>query len=86
MADSELNQQISEAKFDLAIVDGLDFYRCLLMIPYRHNIKYVTVSPKGDPWSARVSASAAAEGFMSGNYWSEWLSDTVLLRKLSIKA
>ena len=62
LSDKQLERIISDEKFDLAVTDGLEFFRCLTVIPYRHNIRYVTISPRHDPWTARVGTSPAAEG------------------------
>ena len=60
-SDKGFAKRIEEEKFDLAIVDGVDFFRCVYILPYRHDIPYITLTSRHDPWSARVSSVPSGE-------------------------
>ena len=68
LENRSLVHDLEEAKFDLAIVDGLDFFRCSYTIPYRLKIPYVTLTARHDPWSAGIPSSPAGEGMMGLNF------------------
>jgi hypothetical protein len=44
LSDSTLDKNLRSEKFDLAIVDGLYFCRCLFLIPHRMGVPYVGFS------------------------------------------
>ena len=78
--NQSLLRELEEAKFDLAIVDGVDFFRCGYMIPYRLKIRYVTLTPRHDPWSAGIPASPAGEGMMG---FTNNIPDPTFVQRLS---
>ena len=59
-----LMRELEDAKFDLVIVDGMDYVRCTYMIPYGLGVPYVTLTPRHDGWSAGIPTSPAGEGMM----------------------
>ena len=54
--DVELMKQMEKFNFDLAIVDGVFFTRCLYLIPYRLSVPSITLNAIDDPWSAGLPA------------------------------
>ena len=67
LENRSLVHELEEAKFDLAIVDGMDFFRCGYLIPYRLNLPYVTLTPRHDTWAAGIPTSPASEGMVGRN-------------------
>ena len=44
LEDHVFQAEISSYGYDLMIIDGLDFYRCMYLIPHTHSVPYVTLS------------------------------------------
>ena len=62
LQDDVIKQRMEDENYDIAIVEGIDFVRCSLVLPYRHNLRFISLSVRHDPWTARVSSSPATEG------------------------
>ncbi|CAD5126077.1 DgyrCDS14243 [Dimorphilus gyrociliatus] len=56
LLDIELLEKGKKIGFDLAVVDGLFFARCLYIWPKELNIPYITLTTLQDFWRARVPA------------------------------
>ncbi len=52
----ELVETLEKLQFDLAVVDGVFFSRCLFLLPYRLSIPFMTLNANDDPWSAGIPA------------------------------
>ena len=64
LENRSLMNELENVKFDLVIVDGIDFFRCVYMIPYRLKVPYVTLTQRHDPWSMGIPTSPAGESLM----------------------
>ena len=51
LQDKKLNEDIARIKFDLAIVDGFIMSYCGFLIPYVHDIPYVSMFGMIHPWA-----------------------------------
>ena len=61
LENKEIMAQLTEATFDLAIVDGIDIYRCAYIFPYKLGISYITLSGRHDAWGSNVPAMPSLE-------------------------
>ena len=61
LENKEIMAQLTKATFDLAIVDGIDIYRCAYIFPYKLGIKYITLSARHDAWGSNVPAMPSLE-------------------------
>ena len=61
LENKEIMAQLSKATFDLAIVDGIDVYRCAYIFPYKLGIRYITLSARHDAWGSNVPAMPSLE-------------------------
>ena len=62
LKNKEIEQKINEIQFDIALVEGLLPGRCFLTIPYRHSLRYVSLSDIAmEPWDARVPSVPSVE-------------------------
>jgi len=59
--DQAFLSKLKDEKYDLVMVDGVDFFRCIYILPYILDVRYVTLTARHDPWSARVSSLPSAE-------------------------
>lgn len=50
----QLQERLKKVGFDLAIVDGLFFMKCLFLIPHRLQVPYIAYTDAVDPLMARV--------------------------------
>ena len=60
-ADDAMMSIMQSNNYDLVIVDGIDYSRCLYALPYRLGVKYITLSVKHDPWNAGLPAIPSVE-------------------------
>ncbi|ELT94368.1 hypothetical protein CAPTEDRAFT_102944 [Capitella teleta] len=56
LKDDSLLKQAKEVNFDLAVVDGLFFARCLYLFPVKLGIPYVTITTFQEFWMMKVPA------------------------------
>ncbi len=54
--DRKLVDMLEKLQFDLAIVDGALYSRCLFLLPYRLSIPFMTLKAYDDPWSSGIPA------------------------------
>ncbi|CAH1785661.1 unnamed protein product [Owenia fusiformis] len=64
LEDKELEKRIDDSKFDLAVCDGAMLNRILLILPYRHGIPFLQLSPVPEPWRAGVLSLPSVESFL----------------------
>ena len=62
MEDSVLMKKLAEKQFDLVSIDGFDMNRAAYIIPYKLSLRYISLSPRPDPWVVRVPAFPSVEG------------------------
>ncbi len=71
LEDPQTMERLENFSADLAMVEGFDMAHFLYTIPYRLGIPYVTLTPRHDPWTARIPAMPSMEPHvMSGHYLS----------------
>ena len=56
LGDDDVMKAASKLNFDLAIVDGLFFARCLYLFPVKLGVPYVTLTTFQEVWPARIPA------------------------------
>ena len=56
LTDDHLYEATKKVGFDIALVDGLFFSRCLYLLPARLNISYATLTTFQEPWHVRSPA------------------------------
>ena len=56
LTDDSVLQEATALDFDLAIVDGLFFARCLYLFPRRLGIPYITMTTFQEMWHAKIPA------------------------------
>ena len=61
MEDQQLMSTMLEKQYDLVIIDGLWYFRCLYIIPHRLHVPFITLTGILDPLAAGVSSSPAVE-------------------------
>ena len=61
MEDAELMSTMTKKQYDLVLIDGLSFFRCIYIIPHRLKVPFVTLTAFLDPLSAGVTSSPAVE-------------------------
>ena len=61
MEDEELMSTMTKKQYDLVIIDGLTFFRCIYIIPHRLKVPFITLTALLDPLSAGVTSSPAVE-------------------------
>ncbi|CAH1792673.1 unnamed protein product [Owenia fusiformis] len=61
LADEEMTVRIAHAKFDLMILDGLYMNRIQYIIPYRHDVPFITLAPIPEPWHAAIPSLPSSE-------------------------
>jgi len=54
MNNDELLDSLQKEQFDVAIVDGLFFFKCIYLIPHRLHLPWITYSDILDPLTVRV--------------------------------
>lgn len=59
--NKELMNRIKSMQFDLVVNDGVFFYSCLYVIPYRLDLKYITLSALHNPWLHGIPAMPSVE-------------------------
>ena len=52
---------LNNHKFDLVLIDGSDPSRCNFIIPYKLDLKYISISARHDPWGVRVPTMPSGE-------------------------
>ena len=63
MQSETIMNSLKKQKFDIALVDGVDFTRCWYVIPYKLDIPYITLTARHDPWATGLPALPSVEGF-----------------------
>ena len=61
LENENIMAQLTQANFNLAIVDGIDIYRCAYIFPYKLGIKYIKLSARHDAWGSNVPAMPSLE-------------------------
>ena len=61
MEDEQLMSTMMKKQYDLVLVDGLTFYRCIYLVPHRLSVPFITMTALLDPLSAGVTSSPAVE-------------------------
>ena len=54
MCNDEILDRMKKERFDLAIVDGLFYFKCIYLIPHRLQVPWITYSDFVDPLTARL--------------------------------
>ncbi|ELU00656.1 hypothetical protein CAPTEDRAFT_225884 [Capitella teleta] len=66
LSNEQLMKDLMDEDFDLILIDGLDPLRCMYVVPYRLGVKYITLTARHDPWSAKIPALPSLEGSQGG--------------------
>ena len=61
IGNKDIMEQLQNHNFDIVLVDGIDFARCLYIIPYSLGVPYITLTARHDPWVAKVPAMPSVE-------------------------
>ena len=61
MEDKELMATMMKKQYDMVLVDGMPFYRCIYMIPHHLKVPFITLTALLDSLSAGVTSSPAVE-------------------------
>jgi hypothetical protein len=54
LSDTNLYQKLSSIHFDLAIIDAIPYVRCMVILPYRLGIPYISLGSQCEPWLSRT--------------------------------
>ena len=54
LEDKDMEQKVSELKFDLVLLSGMEITRCYFILPYRLDIPFISVTTNMEPWVSRT--------------------------------
>ena len=60
--DKDFIAQLKNANYDLMLVEGSDLGRVQLLLPYKLDVPFVTISIRHAPWQVRIPSLPSVEG------------------------